>query len=72
LTPADAEVANILEVAVDELLDPANLVRTKRERDGVAYGVPAFRVCGHEIWGATAMVLAEFLALLGSMSGKRK
>ena len=24
-----------------------------------------FHVCGVEIWGATAMVLAEFLALIG-------
>jgi 8-oxo-dGTP pyrophosphatase MutT (NUDIX family) len=70
LTPADAEVARILEVAVDELLDPANFVRTTRERDGVGYVVPAFRVCGHEIWGATAMVLAEFLAILG-VPGKK-
>lgn len=65
LMPADSEVAHILEVAVDALLDPANFVRTRRERDGVGYVVPAFRVCGHEIWGATAMVLAEFLVLLG-------
>jgi 8-oxo-dGTP pyrophosphatase MutT (NUDIX family) len=70
LTPADAEVARILEVAVDELIDPANLVRTRRERDGVGFVVPAFRVCGHEIWGATAMVLAEFLAVLG-LPGKK-
>ncbi len=27
--------------------------------------IPLFRVAGQEIWGATAMVLAEFLALLG-------
>jgi hypothetical protein len=27
--------------------------------------VPAFHVAGYEIWGATAMVLAEFLTLLG-------
>jgi hypothetical protein len=26
---------------------------------------PAFRVAGVEIWGATAMVLAEFLVMLG-------
>jgi len=65
LTAADGEVADILEVAVNELLDPASVVRTRRERDGVEFVVPAFLVCGHEIWGATAMVLAEFLALLG-------
>ena len=65
LTPADAEVAHILEVGVGELLDPATLVSTARERDGIRYQVPAFHVGGREIWGATAMVLAEFLALLG-------
>jgi 8-oxo-dGTP pyrophosphatase MutT (NUDIX family) len=65
LTPADAEVAHILEVGVDELLDPATLVSTSRERDGIRYQVPGFHVGGREIWGATAMVLAEFLALLG-------
>jgi 8-oxo-dGTP pyrophosphatase MutT (NUDIX family) len=65
LTPADSEVAQILEIAVRDLLDTANFVRTSRERDGVRYVVPAFRVAGHDVWGATAMVLAEFLALLG-------
>jgi len=65
LTPSDGEVARILEVAVDELLDPRHFVTTKRERDGVVLTVPAFRLHGVEIWGATAMVLAEFLALLG-------
>jgi 8-oxo-dGTP pyrophosphatase MutT (NUDIX family) len=65
LTPADAEVAHILEVGVGELLDPATLVSTARERDGIRYQVPGFHVGGREIWGATAMVLAEFLALLG-------
>ena len=65
LTPADAEVARILEVGVDELLDPSTLGSTARERDGIRYQVPGFHVGGREIWGATAMVLAEFLALLG-------
>ena len=65
LTRADREVAHILEVPLDALLAPHTLVRTTRERDGVAIAVPAFQVDGREIWGATAMVLAEFLALLG-------
>jgi len=65
LTPADAEVAHILEVGVDELLDPATLADTMRERDGIRYQVPGFHLAGREIWGATAMVLAEFLAVLG-------
>jgi len=65
LAPVDGEVARILEVGLDELLDPATLVWVDRERDGVALRVPAFAIAGHEIWGATAMVLAEFLTLLG-------
>jgi 8-oxo-dGTP pyrophosphatase MutT (NUDIX family) len=65
LAPSDGEVAQILEIDVDELLDPARFVSTERERGGIALTVPAFHVAGHEIWGATAMVLAEFLAVLG-------
>jgi len=65
LTPSDGEVARILEVGVDELLNLQHFVTTDRERDGFGVTVPAFRVADVEIWGATAMVLAEFLALLG-------
>ncbi len=65
LTPSDGEVARILEIAVDDLLNPRHLVAVERERDGFALTVPAFRVADVEIWGATAMVLAEFLVLLG-------
>jgi 8-oxo-dGTP pyrophosphatase MutT (NUDIX family) len=59
------EVAAILEIDLDDLTDPAVLVERARVRDGVALTVPAFLVGGREIWGATAMVLAEFLTLLG-------
>lgn len=65
LTPSDSEVARILEVSVDDLLDAGHFVTTQRQRDGVSLTVPAFRIANVEIWGATAMVLAEFLALLG-------
>lgn len=65
LTPSDGEVARILEVSVDDLLDPRHFSTTERQRDGVSVSIPAFHVHGVEIWGATAMVLAEFLALLG-------
>jgi hypothetical protein len=50
---------------VDDLLNPDHFVTTERERDGLALTVPSFRIADVEIWGATAMVLAEFLALLG-------
>jgi 8-oxo-dGTP pyrophosphatase MutT (NUDIX family) len=69
LSPADGEVDRILEVSVATLCDPAHLVHTTRVRDGLTIDVPAFAVGGHEIWGATAMVLAEFLTLLGWTGG---
>ena len=65
LTASYGEVARILEVAVDDLRNPALLRPAARERDGTPIVVPAFHVGGEEIWGATGMVLAEFLALLG-------
>jgi 8-oxo-dGTP pyrophosphatase MutT (NUDIX family) len=65
LTPAKGEVAEILEIAVDDLFQADHLKHTARERDGVALTIPGFHVAGVEIWGATAMVLAEFLTILG-------
>jgi 8-oxo-dGTP pyrophosphatase MutT (NUDIX family) len=65
LVPADGEVARILEVPLDELLAPGCVQTAQRERDGKLLTIPAFHVGADEIWGATAMVLAEFLALLG-------
>lgn len=64
LAAADGEVARILEIAVDDLRDPQHLRRIRRERDGVTMVIPGFHVADQEIWGATAMVLSEFLALL--------
>ena len=65
LRPADGEVARILEPAVDELLDASCVRSTERVREGRTLTIPAFHIRDHEIWGATAMVIAEFLALLG-------
>ena len=65
MAPADGEVDCILEIDIDELLTPSCVIRTTRERDGRTITAPAFRAGGVEIWGATAMVLAEFLALFG-------
>ena len=65
LTPSDGEVARILEVDIDELVAPERQISIERERDGRTMIVPAFQAGGEEIWGATAMVLAEFLTLIG-------
>ena len=64
LKAADGEVAAILEVAVNDMMDQNHLRMIERERDGRRIVVPALHTGGYEIWGATAMVLAEFLVLL--------
>jgi 8-oxo-dGTP pyrophosphatase MutT (NUDIX family) len=63
LTPADHEVAMILEVDVDRLLAPDALTFRPEVRDGRQLVLPTFLMDEMKIWGATAMVLAEFLAL---------
>lgn len=65
LSAGHGEVARILEAPVGELADPARIVLTTGQRDGVEYDVPSFDVDGERVWGATAMVLAELLWVLG-------
>jgi hypothetical protein len=66
--PAEWEVARIIEVPVPTLMDPATVKRRIRirERKGQRFevDVPYFDLSGEQVWGATAMVLAEFLALV--------
>ncbi len=69
LHPADGEVAKILEIALDDLAAPRAVAQTTREREGRAIDVPAFCIGGEEIWGATAMVLAELLSIAGWSRG---
>lgn len=58
------EVAELLEVSLHLFLDPA----TRREEDwtwrGAPLHVPFYAVGEHKVWGATAIILAEFLALV--------
>lgn len=65
LRAADGEVARILDVSVDDLMVADRIVQRTMLREGQPIDRPAFLADGVEIWGATAMVLAEFLAVLG-------
>ena len=64
LSPAAGEVARILRVSIDALMDRGSLRRKSIVRDGRSLDVPYFQLDDIEVWGATAMVLAEFLTLL--------
>jgi 8-oxo-dGTP pyrophosphatase MutT (NUDIX family) len=67
---AGTEVDQILEPSLDDLLNPAAVRRVPRLRDGLFQDVPYFAVDGMQVWGATAMVLAEFLEIVGRATGR--
>lgn len=58
--PQPDEVAEILEVPVAHFLDDANTDLEIWTLNGQPRQIPFYRVAGHKVWGATAMVLAEF------------
>ena len=68
-TPAPGEVEEILEVSLDDLRDASRIRQGTRIREGVAVEYPYFDLLGHQVWGATAMVLGEFICLLAEIEG---
>jgi 8-oxo-dGTP pyrophosphatase MutT (NUDIX family) len=65
LQPSHQEVANIVEAPLADLMNPARIAWRTMARESGPLEFPAFLVGGVEIWGATAMVLAEFLTMVG-------
>jgi 8-oxo-dGTP pyrophosphatase MutT (NUDIX family) len=67
---AEWEVARIIEAPVSLLADPTVVKREMRTRvvkgQPIDVDVPYFDIDGEKVWGATAMVLAEFCAILTS------
>ena len=67
---AEWEVARIIESPVNRLSDPTVVKREIRTRvvkgQSIDVDVPYFDIDGEKVWGATAMVLAEFCAILTS------
>jgi 8-oxo-dGTP pyrophosphatase MutT (NUDIX family) len=60
--PHEREVAQILEVPLPHLLDPANLVLDRRVLpDGRLTTTESFQWGEHLVWGATARILRNFL-----------
>jgi 8-oxo-dGTP pyrophosphatase MutT (NUDIX family) len=64
--PAAHEVEQVIEVSIDDLQDASNIRRGTRTREGVAIEYPYFDLAGNHVWGATAMILGEFICLLAA------
>lgn len=62
--PDPREVAEILEMSVSHLLNPASREEEVWTLRGRRVTVPFYRLGPHKVWGATAMVLHEFETIL--------
>jgi 8-oxo-dGTP pyrophosphatase MutT (NUDIX family) len=62
LRPNEAEVSAVITVTVRELLDPTIVIEEQWTLRGLQARVPFFAIAGHKVWGATAIVLSEFVA----------
>ncbi|MDT0630788.1 CoA pyrophosphatase [Rubrivirga sp. S365] len=60
----EAEVAALVEAPVAAFLDPTLRRRSRRDAPLGTFEVPFFDVGGLEVWGATAMMMAEFAAVV--------
>ena len=71
-TPSDIEIAEVLEVPISALLDPANLRVETRWENGVTVSANSYAYNGHLVYGATARVLQDFLGLLDEGTKKEE
>lgn len=63
-TPEPEEVAELIELPLGVLLDPAARGHHVHENRGLRMLVPHIAWRGHKIWGATSMILGELAAAL--------
>jgi len=61
--PSPAEIDSVLEIPVQDLLDPERLREEIVELEGIPTRQFFFTWRDHEIWGATARILRQFLQI---------
>ncbi|MFN8356236.1 MAG: CoA pyrophosphatase [Spirosomataceae bacterium] len=61
--PDSREVDEIVEVALSDLANDDIITLQEIEVRGVKIDAPTYNVQGHNVWGATAMMIAELLAV---------
>ena len=64
--PCPMEVSCIFTVSMGELSDKTKQKLTTRHHRGCQHLIPYFDFHGKEVWGATAMILSEFLDVANS------
>lgn len=69
--PSPTEVAQIIETPITHLMQPETRKTGPWQFRGMTLTVPYFDVDGHMVWGATAIMLSEFLARLDTVTNKK-
>ncbi len=65
--PDASEVAEVILLPLVDLLNPENQVIATMQRGTARYDAPGYRVGKHTVWGATAMILSEFIDVVSRM-----
>ena len=68
LPPNEVEVAEVVEIGVRDLLEPATRSSHRVRRGALVFRAPHFAIGTQHIWGATSLVLAEFAELAARAS----
>ncbi len=63
---ASTEVVKIIEVKISNLLDKITKQTTKMNVRGFTFNTPYFNIHNNIVWGATAMIISEFIEILRS------
>ncbi|MBC8161613.1 MAG: CoA pyrophosphatase [Roseiflexaceae bacterium] len=66
-----AEVSAVITVSLRELLDPATVVVERWTLRDTLFDVPFFAVAGQKVWGATALILSEFVGRVRAVISAR-
>ena len=67
--PDGVEIERVIEVPFAALLDRANARTERWTRDGVTRDVYFYEYAGDTIWGATARILRDYLAIVAAPPG---
>ena len=65
----ESEVAGLIDAPLSFLCEPGAEGEAELPVEGEARRVPCYRAAGRVVWGATAMMLAEFAAILAACQG---
>jgi 8-oxo-dGTP pyrophosphatase MutT (NUDIX family) len=67
------EVERIIQISLKDLMDERNrMIKKIRISVGLTLNAPAYCLHGDIIWGATAMMLSEFLEIVARIGGSQK